>query len=100
VDFIMEMTKVTAYIRPEIADKILSHSGTLNIVDAYTITDVQGASKIGGVVWMGSQKVFVCYCADMAKAIQMKDGIMTFAESGESIGFEIESAEVYVYGAK
>ncbi len=93
----MEKVKVTAYITPEIADKILAYPGTLNIVEAYSILDAQGANKIGGNVWMGFQKVFVCYCDNQAKAIQVKDGIMSFAEEGESVGFEMETAQVYVF---
>jgi len=95
----MDQVKLTAYIDTEIADAIIDDHGTgaLAIVTAYYIYDAQGASKVGGEVWMGRAKVFVAYCADQATAIQVKNRIMQLTPPGKSIGFELADAEVYVF---
>jgi len=110
----MDQVKVTAYfhrqssdpadgpIAPDfpIIEKILDDFGeaALSLVNAYYITDAQGASKVGGK-WMGAAKVFVCYCDDKTAALQVKNAIFGLAEPGRTIGFEMVSVEVFTFTA-
>ena len=96
----MDRVKITAYITPKIAERILDNpAAALNIVGAYSITDSQGANRVGGDWWMGAQKILIAYCADQARASQVKDGIIALAESGDEIIFEMGPASVYVFTA-
>jgi len=96
----LERVKITAYITERIATRIIDDfgEGALAIVGDYSIIEAQGASKIGGTPHMiRNRRIFIGYCPDLAKAIQVKDGIMAMAERGESVGFEMSTVEVYVY---
>jgi hypothetical protein len=95
----MDQVKLTAYINEEMAYAILDDyaARALFITNAYYIYDAQGATKVGSEVWMGSAKVFVCYCNDQPKAIQIKNRIMELAEIGQTIGFEMVTVPTYTF---
>ena len=86
----MTRIKITAYIKRELAQKIMDDKRVLTSAGIFFIVSGQGGLNLGGGnIWLGGRDALTAYFPTQAAALAAKDVILELATPGDKIYVEI-----------